>query len=109
MATQRQQLNPGRDPHLREERQDHGFATYALYRLEDSWQDAEAVRSLLDGSGSRRGPRARRSRRVAGLIAEEGGNFALAPVRTGAYSPKSCGSPRHFDDAAISRTSSSDH
>ena len=58
-----------------------GFATYAAYRLEDSMaKTPEAVRSLLERVWKPARARALADRdALQALIAEEGGNFTLAP------------------------------
>jgi peptidyl-dipeptidase Dcp len=58
-----------------------GFPTYAAYRLEDSMaKTPEAVRSLLERVWKPARARALADRdALQALIAEEGGNFALAP------------------------------
>src|SRR4030095_13347670 len=88
-----------------------GFATYAAYRLEDSMaQTPEAVRSLLE-----RVWKPARARALAGhqppqallraarqaLIAEEGGNFTLAPWDWRYYAEILRQRRANFDDAAI--------
>src|SRR3982750_1650351 len=58
-----------------------GFSTFAAYRLEDSMaKTPEAVRGLLERVWKPARARALADRdALQGLVAEEGGNFALAP------------------------------
>src|SRR3954464_15593545 len=80
-----------------------GFATYAAYRLEDSMaKTPEAVRSLLERVWKPARARALADRdALQALIAEEGGNFTLAPWDW-RYSPEILRQRRaNFDDAAI--------
>src|SRR5207247_6330179 len=58
-----------------------GFPTFAAYRLEDSMaKTPEAVRGLLERVWKPARARALRDRDdMQALVAEEGGNFALAP------------------------------
>src|ERR1700686_4266027 len=80
-----------------------GFATFAAYRLEDSMaKTPQAVRGLLE-----RVWRPARARALAdrddlqALVAEEGGNFALAPWDWRFYAEKLRQRRANFDDAAI--------
>src|SRR4029077_263738 len=67
-----------------------GFATYAAYRLEDSMaKTPEAVRGLLGRVWKPARARALADRdALQKLIAEEGGNFALAPWDWRSYAEK---------------------
>src|SRR6201991_1666450 len=80
-----------------------GFPTYAAYRLEDSMaKTPEAVRSLLERVWKPARQRALADRdALQGLIAEEGGNFALAPWDWRYYAEKLRQAKANFDDAAI--------
>ncbi len=80
-----------------------GFPTYAAYRLEDSMaKTPDAVRGLLE-----RVWKPARARALAGrdalqaMIAEEGGNFTLAPWDWRYYAEKLRQVRANFDDAAI--------
>src|SRR6266568_940098 len=80
-----------------------GFATYAGYRLEDSMaKTPEAVRSLLERVWKPARARALADRdALQQLIAEEGGNFALAPWDWRYYAEKLRQISANFDDSAI--------
>ncbi|KRR29997.1 M3 family metallopeptidase [Bradyrhizobium retamae] len=80
-----------------------GFPTYAAYRLEDSMaKTPEAVRSLLERVWKPARERVLADRdALQGLIAEEGGNFALAPWDWRYYAEKLRQRRADFDDAAI--------
>jgi peptidyl-dipeptidase Dcp len=80
-----------------------GFPTYAAYRLEDSMaKTPEAVRGLLERVWKPARARALADRdALQALIAEEGGNFALAPWDWRHYAEKLRQRRANFDDAAI--------
>ncbi|ANW04411.1 M3 family metallopeptidase [Bradyrhizobium icense] len=80
-----------------------GFPTYAAYRLEDSMaKTPEAVRGLLERVWKPARERALADRdALQALIAEEGGNFALAPWDWRYYAEKLRQRRADFDDAAI--------
>ncbi len=80
-----------------------GFPTYAAYRLEDSMaKTPEAVRGLLERVWKPARARALADREaLQTLIAEEGGNFALAPWDWRYYAEKLRQRRANFDDAAI--------
>lgn len=80
-----------------------GFPTYAAYRLEDSMaKTPEAVRSLLERVWKPARARAMADRdALQAMIAEEGGNFALAPWDWRYYAEKLRQVRANFDDAAI--------
>jgi peptidyl-dipeptidase Dcp len=80
-----------------------GFPTYAAFRLEDSMaKTPEAVRGLLERVWKPARARALADRdELQGLIAEEGGNFQLAPWDWRYYSEKLRQRRANFDDAAI--------
>jgi peptidyl-dipeptidase Dcp len=80
-----------------------GFPTYAAYRLEDSMaKTPEAVRGLLERVWKPARARALADRdELQALIAEEGGNFALAPWDWRYYAEKLRQAKANFDDAAI--------
>jgi len=80
-----------------------GFATYAAYRLEDSMaKTPEAVRSLLERVWKPARARALADRdALQALIAEEGGNFTLAPWDWRYYAEILRQRRANFDDAAI--------
>ena len=80
-----------------------GFPTYAAYRLEDSMaKTPEAVRSLLERVWKPARARAIADRdALQAMIAEEGGNFALAPWDWRYYAEKLRQVRANFDDAAI--------
>lgn len=88
-----------------------GFPTYAAYRLEDSMaKTPEAVRSLLERVWKPARARALADRdALQGLIAEEGGNFALAPWDWRYYAEKLRQVRANFDDAAIKPYLQLDH
>ncbi len=80
-----------------------GYPTYAAYRLEDSMaRTPEAVRDLLERVW-RPALKATLADRDAlqALVAEEGGNFALAPWDWRYYAEKLRRRRADFDDAAI--------
>src|ERR1700742_4533698 len=80
-----------------------GFPTFAAYRLEDSMHKPPgAVRGLLERvwKPAREGALAGRDD-LQGLIAEEGGNFKLAPWDWRYYAEKLRQRRANFDDAAI--------
>src|SRR3954465_15450369 len=80
-----------------------GFPTYAAYRLEDSMaKTPDAVRGLLERVWKPARARALADRdALQALIAEEGGNFALAPWDWRYYAEKLRQRRADFDDAAI--------
>jgi peptidyl-dipeptidase Dcp len=80
-----------------------GFPTFAAYRLEDSMaKTPEAVRGLLERVWKPARARALADRdALQALIAEEGGNFALAPWDWRFYAEKLRQIRANFDDAAI--------
>src|SRR4051812_45075358 len=80
-----------------------GFASFAAYRLEDSMaKTPEAVRGLLERVWQPARARALRDRdALQALVAEEGGNFALAPWDWRYYAEKLRQRRANFDDAAI--------
>src|SRR5437763_1632797 len=80
-----------------------GFSTFAAYRLEDSMaKTPEAVRGLLERVWKPARARALADRdALQGLVAEEGGNFALAPWDWRYYAEKLRQRRANFDDAAI--------
>jgi peptidyl-dipeptidase Dcp len=80
-----------------------GFSTFAAYRLEDSMaKTPEAVRALLERVWKPARARALADRdALQALIAEEGGNFALAPWDWRYYAEKLRQAKADFDDAAI--------
>jgi peptidyl-dipeptidase Dcp len=80
-----------------------GFPTFAAYRLEDSMaKTPEAVRGLLERVWKPARARALADRNaLQGLVAEEGGNFALAPWDWRYYAEKLRQRRANFDDAAI--------
>ena len=88
-----------------------GFPTFAAYRLEDSMaKTPEAVRSLLERVWKPARARALADRdAMQGLIAEEGGNFALAPWDWRYYAEKLRQAKANFDDAAIKPYLALDH
>jgi peptidyl-dipeptidase Dcp len=88
-----------------------GFPTFAAYRLEDSMaKTPEAVRSLLERVWKPARARALADRdALQGLIAEEGGNFALAPWDWRYYAEKLRQAKANFDDAAIKPYLTLDH
>jgi peptidyl-dipeptidase Dcp len=80
-----------------------GFDTFAAYRLEDSMaKTPEAVRGLLERVWKPARARALADRdALQALVAEEGGNFALAPWDWRYYAEKLRQIRANFDDAAI--------
>src|SRR3981189_3331764 len=80
-----------------------GFPTFAAYRLEDSMaRTPEAVRGLLERVWKPARARALADRdALQALIAEEGGNFALAPWDWRYYAEKLRQRRPNFDDAAL--------
>src|SRR5436305_2202720 len=89
---------------LREERAKLlGYPTFAAYRLEDSMaKTPEAVRGLLERVWKPARARALADRdALQALVAEEGGNFALAPWDWRYYAEKLRHRRANFDDAAI--------
>jgi peptidyl-dipeptidase Dcp len=80
-----------------------GFPTYAAYKLEDSMaKTPEAVRGLLERVWKPARARALADRdALQALIAEEGGNFALAAWDWRYYAEKLRQVRANFDDAAI--------
>jgi peptidyl-dipeptidase Dcp len=80
-----------------------GFATFAAYRLEDSMaKTPEAVRGLLERVWKPARARALRDRDdLQAMVAQEGGNFALAPWDWRYYAEKLRQARANFDDAAI--------
>ncbi|TAI65798.1 M3 family metallopeptidase [Bradyrhizobium sp. Leo170] len=80
-----------------------GFSNYATYRLEDSMaKTPEAVRGLLERVWKPARARALADRdAMQALIAEEGGNFALAAWDWRYYAEKLRQISANFDDAAI--------
>ncbi|HEY0851012.1 MAG TPA: M3 family metallopeptidase [Bradyrhizobium sp.] len=80
-----------------------GFPTYAAYRLEDSMaKTPDAVRGLLERVWRPARMRALADRdAMQELIAEEGGNFSLAPWDWRYYAEKLRQAKANFDDAAI--------
>jgi peptidyl-dipeptidase Dcp len=88
-----------------------GYPTYAAYRLEDSMaKTPEAVRGLLERVWKPARERALADRdQLQAMIAEEGGNFALAPWDWRYYAEKLRQSKANFDDAAIKPYLALDH
>jgi peptidyl-dipeptidase Dcp len=88
-----------------------GYPTYAAYRLEDSMaKTPEAVRGLLERVWKPARARALADRdELQGMIAEEGGNFSLAPWDWRYYAEKLRQAKANFDDAAIKPYLSLDH
>jgi peptidyl-dipeptidase Dcp len=80
-----------------------GFSNYATYRLEDSMaKTPDAVRGLLERVWKPARARALADRdALQALIAEEGGNFALAPWDWRYYAEKLRQISANFDDVAI--------
>jgi peptidyl-dipeptidase Dcp len=80
-----------------------GYPTFAAYRLEDSMaKTPQAVRGLLERVWRPARERALRDREaLQRLIAEEGGNFALATWDWRYYAEKLRQISANFDDAAI--------
>jgi peptidyl-dipeptidase Dcp len=88
-----------------------GFPTFAAYRLEDSMaRTPEAVRGLLERVWKPARARALADRdELQALIAEEGGNFALAPWDWRYYAEKLRQRKANFDDGAIKPYLALDH
>src|SRR6202158_1709634 len=88
-----------------------GFPTFAAFRLEDSMaKTPEAVRGLLERVWKPARAQALRDRdALQGLVAEEGGNFALAPWDWRYYAEQLRQRRANFDDAAIKPYLSLDH
>jgi peptidyl-dipeptidase Dcp len=88
-----------------------GYPTFAAYRLEDSMaKTPQAVRSLLERVWAPARARALADRDdLQALVAEEGGNFALAPWDWRYYAEKLRQLRADFDDAAIKPYLSLDH
>jgi peptidyl-dipeptidase Dcp len=88
-----------------------GFPTFAAYRLEDSMaKTPEAVRGLLERVWKPARARALADRdALQALVAEEGGNFALAPWDWRYYAEKLRQRRANFDDAAIKPYLALDH
>jgi peptidyl-dipeptidase Dcp len=88
-----------------------GYPTFAAYRLEDSMaKTPEAVRGLLERVWKPARARALRDRDdLQALVAEEGGNFALAPWDWRYYAEKLRQAKANFDDAAIKPYLALDH
>ncbi|WP_375413990.1 M3 family metallopeptidase [uncultured Bradyrhizobium sp.] len=88
-----------------------GFPTFAAYRLEDSMaRTPEAVRGLLERVWKPARARALADRdALQALVAEEGGNFALAPWDWRFYAEKLRQRRADFDDAAIKPYLALDH
>jgi peptidyl-dipeptidase Dcp len=88
-----------------------GFPTYAAYRLEDSMaKTPQAVRGLLERVWKPARAQALRDRDdLQALVAEEGGNFALAPWDWRYYAEKLRQIRANFDDAAIKPYLALDH
>ncbi|MCA1527103.1 M3 family metallopeptidase [Bradyrhizobium yuanmingense] len=80
-----------------------GYPTYAAYRLEDSMaKTPDAVRGLLERVWKPARARALADRdEMQALIAEEGGNFKLAPWDWRFYAEKLRLQRANFDDSAI--------
>src|SRR3984957_10788076 len=88
-----------------------GFPPFAAYRLEDSMaKTPQAVRGLLERVWKPARARALADRdALQALIAQEGGNFALAPWDWRYYAEKLRQAKANFDDAAIKPYLSLDH
>ena len=88
-----------------------GFPTFAAYRLEDSMaKTPEAVRGLLERVWRPARLRALADRdALQALVAEEGGNFALAPWDWRYYAEKLRQRQANFDDATIKPYLALDH
>src|SRR6201986_1403387 len=88
-----------------------GYPTFAAYRLEDSMaKTPEAVRGLLERVWKPARARALADRgELQALIAEEGGNFALAPWDWRYYAEKLRQRKADFDDGAIKPYLALDH
>jgi len=80
-----------------------GYPTFAAYRLEDSMaKTPQAVRGLLERVWKPARARALADRNaLQALVAEEGGNFTLAPWDWRFYAEKLRQRRANFDDAAI--------
>lgn len=80
-----------------------GYPTFAAYRLEDSMaKTPQAVRDLLERVWRPARARALADRdAMQGLVAAEGGNFALSPWDWRYYAEKLRREQANFDDAAI--------
>ncbi|MEA2880993.1 MAG: peptidyl-dipeptidase Dcp [Bradyrhizobium sp.] len=80
-----------------------GYPTFAAYRLEDSMaKTPEAVRGLLERVWKPARARALADRdALQALVAEEGGNFTLAPWDWRYYAENLRQAKANFDDAAI--------
>jgi peptidyl-dipeptidase Dcp len=88
-----------------------GYPTFAAYRLEDSMaKTPEAVRGPLERVWKPARARALKDRDdLQALVAEEGGNFALAPWDWRYYAEKLRQVRANFDDAAIKPYLALDH
>jgi peptidyl-dipeptidase Dcp len=88
-----------------------GYPTFAAFRLEDSMaRTPAAVRGLLERVWKPARARALRDRDdLQALVAEEGGNFALAPWDWRYYAEKLRQVRANFDDAAIKPYLALDH
>lgn len=88
-----------------------GYPTFAAYRLEDSMaKTPDAVRGLLERVWKPARARALADRdEMQALIAEEGGNFKLAPWDWRYYAEKLRLQRANFDDAAIKPYLTLDH
>src|ERR1700719_4477140 len=88
-----------------------GYPTFAAYRLEDSMaKTPEAVRGLLERVWKPARARALAHRdALQALVAEEGGNFDLAPWDWRYYAEKLRQRRANFDDAAIKPFLALDH
>jgi len=88
-----------------------GYPTFAAYRLEDSMaKTPEAVRGLLERVWKPARARTLGDRDdLQALVAEEGGNFALAPWDWRYYAEKLRQRRANFDDAAIKPYLALDH
>jgi peptidyl-dipeptidase Dcp len=88
-----------------------GFPTFAAFRLEDSMaKTPEAVRGLLERVWTPARARALADRdELQQLIAEEGGNFQLAPWDWRYYAEKLRQAKANFDDGAIKPYLALDH
>jgi peptidyl-dipeptidase Dcp len=88
-----------------------GYPTFAAYRLEDSMaKTPEAVRGLLERVWKPARARALADRdALQALVAEEGGNFALAPWDWRYYAEKLRQISANFDDASIKPYLALDH
>jgi peptidyl-dipeptidase Dcp len=88
-----------------------GYPTFAAYRLEDSMaKTPEAVRGLLERVWQPARARALADRdALQELVAEDGGNFAVAPWDWRYYAEKLRQRRANFDDGAIKPYLSLDH